>query len=63
MDMPQTGAELLQFLCAFNWIRTAVPEFAQLVSPLHHLLEDVYDKAGGKSTKGAAAQVALSDAG
>jgi hypothetical protein len=44
-------------------MRTAVPEFAQLVSPLHHLLEAVYDKAGGERTKRAAAQVALSDAG
>ena len=63
MPAPSHGADLQQFTCALNWMRTAIPSFAELVSPLHKLLEAVYAQAGGKRTKSAAARVSLSDVG
>jgi predicted ATPase len=44
-------------------MRTAIPSFSTLVSPLHNLLEIVYARAGGKRTKTAVARVLLAEAG
>jgi hypothetical protein len=63
MAPPVTGADLQQFTCAVNWMRTAIPSFSTLVSPLHKLLEVVYARAGGKRTKTAVARVLLAEAG
>jgi transposase InsO family protein len=63
MAPPVTGADLQQFTCAVNWMRTAIPSFSTLVSPLHKLLEIVYTRAGGKRTKTAVARVLIADAG
>jgi hypothetical protein len=63
MTPPVTGADLQQFFCALNWMRSALPEFSRLVGPLHDLLEVVYQRAAWKRTKTAAAKVPLSEVG
>jgi RNase H-like domain found in reverse transcriptase/Reverse transcriptase (RNA-dependent DNA polymerase)/Integrase core domain/Integrase zinc binding domain/Chromo (CHRromatin Organisation MOdifier) domain len=63
MPPPQTGADLQQFVCALNWMRTAIPMFSTLIAPLQDLLEHVYAYAGSKRTRTAAAKVLLSDVG
>ena len=62
MPPPSTGADLQQFVCAFNWMRTSIPSFSELVSPLHELLEAVYVRSG-KRTKTAAARISLHEVG
>jgi len=62
MATPNTGSELQQFLCAFQWMKTAVPEFNRLIEPLHLFMEEVYARAG-KRTKTRVARVALSEVG
>jgi hypothetical protein len=48
---PETGADLLQFLCAGNWMRTSLPEYSALVAPLHEVMNAVYEKAGNRTTR------------
>jgi hypothetical protein len=63
MGMPKYGSELQQFLCAMNWMRTGLPGYSTMVSPLHALMEATYETAGGKRTKHAVSKVALADVG
>jgi hypothetical protein len=63
MSLPITRADLQQFLCALNWKRSSLPDFARLIGPLHDLLEIVYHAAQGKRTKTASAKVLLSEVG
>ena len=51
MQEPVTGADLQQFLCAVNWMRSAIPEFTKLIAPLAALMETVYTEAGGRTKK------------
>eukprot|EP00737_Agarophyton_chilense_P002334 gb/GEZJ01002651.1/.p1 GENE.gb/GEZJ01002651.1/~~gb/GEZJ01002651.1/.p1 ORF type:complete len:320 (+),score=20.64 gb/GEZJ01002651.1/:2674-3633(+) len=51
-----------QFLCGMQWLKTGVPDFATLVTPLHDLMETVY-KASSKRTKSAAARINLATVG
>ena len=37
---PETAGELMQFLQAINWMRTSLPELADLEAPLRALLEE-----------------------
>eukprot|EP00171_Calliarthron_tuberculosum_P002705 IDg2705t1 len=62
MPSPKSAANLQQFLCAMQWMRTAVPQFQELTKPLHEVMEKAYSLAG-KRTKRAAAKIALSTAG
>ena len=39
MRRPETAGELTQFLQAINWMRTSLPELAELGAPLRGLLE------------------------
>lgn len=48
MSSPQTGADLQQFLCAMNWMRSAIPDFNRVIAPLHDLLETIYCTVGGR---------------
>ena len=50
MKRPTMEADLQQFLCATNWMRNSIPEYATRIEPLHKLLETCYKKAG-KRTK------------
>jgi len=62
MSPPTTGADLQQFLCALQWMKTGIPEFNRLIEPLHAIMEEVYTRAG-KRTKVRVARVTLADAG
>lgn len=60
MEPPTTGAHLQQFICALQWVRNGIPQFTELVSPLHEFMERVYDRAG-KRTRRAVARFQLSN--
>lgn len=62
MDAPSTGAQLQQFLCAMQWLRSSIPNFQALVEKLHEFLETVYQHAG-KRTKRAVSRVSLRNIG
>jgi hypothetical protein len=61
MPPPSSGADLQRFLCAINWMRTAIPPFSTLLSTPHTLLELVYARAGDKRTKAAVSRITLSE--
>jgi hypothetical protein len=63
MEPPSMGAELQQFVCALNWMRTSLPKFSQLIAPLQAILELVYQAAGGQRTRTASAKIPLIDVG
>ncbi|KAH9150968.1 hypothetical protein AeRB84_006310 [Aphanomyces euteiches] len=63
LEYPATGADLQQFLCATNWMRTSIPDYARLVEPLRGLLEVAVRSAGGSSKKAALARVKLAAIG
>ena len=58
MQQPSSADELSQFVHAVNWMRTSIPNFAEVVAPLRDVLRTSAQKAG-KSTKKALAKVAL----
>ena len=62
MAAPQTAADLQQFLCAMQWLKQAIPNFIELIHPLHKLLEAIFQRLG-KRTKRSASRVALSSLG
>jgi Reverse transcriptase (RNA-dependent DNA polymerase) len=62
MALPVTGGDLQQFVCALNWMRTSIPSFATIISPLQELLEEVYSHVG-KRTKAAVSKILLSKVG
>ena len=39
MRHPEFASDLQQFLCAKNWMRTAIPDYSRVISPLHNLME------------------------
>ena len=58
MAPPTNGSHLQQFLCALQWVKMSIPDFSNIILPLHHFLEKVYSKAG-KRTKTAVSKVDL----
>jgi Reverse transcriptase (RNA-dependent DNA polymerase) len=58
MQKPQNGADLVQYVAAVNWMRSAIPNYLNRVDPLQAALAKVFE---GKSrrTKKAAAAVSL----
>ena len=40
MRRPETAGELMHFIQAINWMRTSLPELAELEAPLRALLEE-----------------------
>jgi hypothetical protein len=48
---PTNGAELQQFLCASNWMRTAIPKYAELSDPLLRLSRQCQDDIGSSKQK------------
>jgi hypothetical protein len=62
LSAPTTGADLLQFVCAVNWMRLSIPAHNRIVEPLRQALERVYQVAHGR-TKRKAANVLLADIG
>jgi RNase H-like domain found in reverse transcriptase len=62
MPCPNSGADLQQFMRALNWMRSSMPMYTALVSPLNLFLETVYNAAGAH-TKKAAGKLTLRDLG
>lgn len=60
MKYPTTGGELQQFMCATNWMRMGIPNYAETVGPLHKLMEECYI-AVGKRTKKSVAKLKLGE--
>lgn len=44
MIPPTNGAELQQFVCALQWMKTSIPMFTKLVELLHSIMNKVYKK-------------------
>ncbi|POM65946.1 Hypothetical protein PHPALM_18267 [Phytophthora palmivora] len=57
MPYPRTAAELQQFVCAINWMRDSIIDFARQVEPLQHRLDVAL--AHTKRTKRAAASIEI----
>ena len=62
MEPPSIGGHIQQFLCAIQWVKTGIPNFAQIISPLHDFMERIYEKAG-KPTKLAVSAISLDSLG
>lgn len=60
MLRPGWGAELQQFLCATNWMRSSIPNYSSTVAPLQKLIEQLYQKVG-KRTKRAVSKLNLTE--
>jgi hypothetical protein len=58
MQMPQNGADLVQYVAAVNWMRNAIPKYSKRVVPLKESLAKLFE---GKSrrTKKVVAAVSL----
>jgi Reverse transcriptase (RNA-dependent DNA polymerase)/RNase H-like domain found in reverse transcriptase len=58
MQEPQNGADLVQYVAAVNWMRSAIPNYSKRVAPLQAALAKMFE---GKSrrTKNDAAAVSL----
>jgi hypothetical protein len=58
MQQLQNGADLVQYVAAVKWMRSAIPNYSKRVAPLQAALSKVFE---GKSrrTKKAAAAVSL----
>lgn len=59
MKKPETAGDLQQLICATNWMRNAIPNYAIVVEPLHTLMEASYAKSGGKRTKRAVKNLSI----
>lgn len=42
---PRTGGDIQQLVCATNWMRASIPQYAQLVAPVMELLETAAKRA------------------
>lgn len=58
MEEPTNGGHLQQFLCALQWVRSAIPQFNKLTEPLHIYMERVF-QISGRRTKRSVSQVNL----
>jgi len=38
---PENVANLQKFLCAANWIRSSIPEYAMMVAPLQEIMREI----------------------
>ena len=62
MPIPKTAADLQQYLCAANWIRSAIPEFSKTFGPLQKILKKSIETAAS-SKKSKLAAIALQSVG
>ena len=51
ISLPVNGADLQQFICAVNWLRMTLPNYAKTIAPLMSYMEKVYKIAKGRSKK------------
>ncbi|GMF28513.1 unnamed protein product [Phytophthora fragariaefolia] len=59
---PTTAADLQQFVCAINWMRASIPEFACVTAPLYDILEKAMQVSGAR-TKRKLGKVSLASVG
>ena len=52
MQTPTNAQKLSQLVNCTNWMRTAIPMYADLVKPLRVILENVYKKKGNRTKYG-----------
>jgi Reverse transcriptase (RNA-dependent DNA polymerase) len=55
MQEPQNGADLVQYVAAVNWMRSAIPNYSKRVAPLQAALAKVFEDKSRRSKKAAAA--------
>jgi RNase H-like domain found in reverse transcriptase len=55
MQEPQNGADLVQYVAAVNWMRSAIPNYPKRVAPLQAALAKVFDGKSRRIKKAAAA--------
>jgi hypothetical protein len=46
MQQPQNGAELVQYVAAVNWMRSAIPNYSKRVAPLQAAQAKLFDDKG-----------------
>ncbi len=51
MQVPRTADGLAQFIYCCRWMPIVIPYFAELVAPLHRILEDAYKRSGKRSKR------------
>lgn len=61
MPTPRNAAELQQYLCALNWMRNHIPDFARLCKPLRRVLEQAAKGTTRKSKQLKGIPINLSD--
>lgn len=49
MTSPQICADLQNFLCDMQWIRSDIPEFSSIIGCLAELLEKLYTIVGKRT--------------
>lgn len=59
MELPESGAQLQQFFCALQWVKTAIPNFPAMVDPLHRFMENVYGCANVRTKRGVSKDLLL----
>jgi hypothetical protein len=55
MQGPQNGADLVQYVAAVNWMRSAIPNYSKRVAPLQAALAKVFEGLSRRTKKSAAA--------
>jgi hypothetical protein len=55
MQEPQNRADLVQYVAAINWMRSAIPNYSKRVAPLQEALAKVFEGKSRRTKKTAAA--------
>jgi hypothetical protein len=55
MQQPQNNADLVQYVAAVNWMRSAIPNYSKRVAPLQAALAKVLEGTSSRTKKAAAA--------
>jgi chloramphenicol 3-O-phosphotransferase len=55
MQEPQNGADLVQYVAAVNWMRSAFPNYSKRVAPFQAALAKVFEDKSRRTKKAAAA--------
>jgi Reverse transcriptase (RNA-dependent DNA polymerase) len=59
MQKPQNGADLVQYVAAANWIRSAIPNYSKRLALLQEALAEVFEGKSRRTKKAAAAESLL----
>jgi hypothetical protein len=55
MQEPQNGADLVQYVPAVNWMRSAIPNYSKRVAPLQAAQAKLFEGKSRRTNKAAAA--------